>query len=287
MSLLNPQLVAFAKVAECKTVHGAAKILHLTQTAVTQRVRLLEQKLKTTLFIRTRSGMRLTLEGEQLYRYCQRVNELTGETLASIQGTLTTIQSKITIVGPTSIMRSRIVPRCAQIMRDYPHLYFTYILNDEKDISQHLKSGEADLVIMRPELVEQEMESKILEEEHYILLCSPKWRGRKLRNIISEEKIIDFNPTDHMTYSYLEKFDLFKYVKNNRHYINNTESIAQMFIDGLGYGVLTKEFARHYLASKQLIILNQGKSYSYPLVVAWYKRPESPAYFTQIIKVLY
>lgn len=286
MSLLDPQLVAFARVAECKTVHGAAKTLHLTQTAVTQRIRQLEQKLKTTLFIRTRSGMRVTAEGEQLYRYCQRVNELAGETLAGIQGTQATIQSRVTIAGPSSIMRSRVMPRCDHIMKNFPNLYFTFILNDENDISQYLKSGEADIVIMQPKFVEKEMCSKVLEEEHYILLSSPRWKGRKLRQIILEEKIIDFNPTDHMTYAYLEKFDLLKYVKNNRHYINDTESIAQMFANGSGYGVLAKEFAQKYLESKQLIILNQGKSYSYQLMLAWYKRPESPSYFTQIIKTV-
>ena len=68
MSLLSPQLQAFLKVAEQKTVHGAADKLFLTQTAVTQRIRTLETSLGTTLFIRTRRGMALTSEGGALLR---------------------------------------------------------------------------------------------------------------------------------------------------------------------------------------------------------------------------
>lgn len=56
------------------------------QTAVTQRIRALEQILKITLFIRSRKGMGLTPEGQALYRYCLGVNELSGETLAGIKG---------------------------------------------------------------------------------------------------------------------------------------------------------------------------------------------------------
>ena len=56
MSLLSPQLQAFLAVANCKTVHGAAANIHLTQTAVTQRIRSLERLLKTTLFLSTQSS---------------------------------------------------------------------------------------------------------------------------------------------------------------------------------------------------------------------------------------
>ena len=71
MSLLSPRLIAFLAVAQCKTVHRAADKIHITQTAVTQRIRALEHSLKTTLFIRTRKGMNLTPEGEVLLRYCR------------------------------------------------------------------------------------------------------------------------------------------------------------------------------------------------------------------------
>ena len=60
MSLLSPPLEAFVAIVRSKTVISAAKDLGLTQTGVTQRIRVLETQLRTTLFIRSRSGMRLT-----------------------------------------------------------------------------------------------------------------------------------------------------------------------------------------------------------------------------------
>src|SRR5579863_9181565 len=122
MSLLSPQLEAFLAIVRCKTVHGAGDELHLTQTAVTQRIRALEERLRTTLFIRTRRGMLLTSEGEALLRYCQAVRAIEGEALAKIKGAGTETEIQLCITGPTSIMRSRIIPQCIPILKKFPNL---------------------------------------------------------------------------------------------------------------------------------------------------------------------
>src|SRR4051794_40835794 len=109
MSLLSPQLEAFMQIAKYKTVHAAADALYITQTAVTQRLRALESKLATTLFIRTRRGMMLTPEGEALLRYCFAAQALEGEALAKITGAAQQTEIRLVLSGPTSIMHSRII----------------------------------------------------------------------------------------------------------------------------------------------------------------------------------
>jgi DNA-binding transcriptional LysR family regulator len=48
---------------------AAAEKLHLAQTTVSARVRLLEERLGRVLFIRSKTGAELTPAGEQLLRY--------------------------------------------------------------------------------------------------------------------------------------------------------------------------------------------------------------------------
>lgn len=283
MILLDPQLIAFEAIVRTGTVHAAAESLFLTQTAVTQRLRNLEQKLKTTLFIRTRRGMLLTAEGEQLHRYCLRVTEMGNTVLGNIQGVGIISNVRIKITGPTSIMRTRIIPQCQLVMKLFPKLHMSFLVDDSPDISQHLKSGAFDLVIIRPEQVAQEMESKLLSPEHYLLVCSAKWKHRQLSDIIQNEKIIDFDQTDQMTFNYLNKYALLEGVQSERHFVNNTESIAQLFIAEFGYGVLTREFAEPYIRSGELHVLNHQKSYINPIAMAWYSRSEQPQYFSAII----
>jgi LysR family transcriptional regulator (chromosome initiation inhibitor) len=86
MRLLDPRLKAFLKISQIGTVFGSADSLGLTQTAVTQRIRSLENELGITLFTRSRKGMRLTLEGQALLQYCKGAEELEGAVFSKVSG---------------------------------------------------------------------------------------------------------------------------------------------------------------------------------------------------------
>ena len=45
---------------------------------------------------------------------------------------------------------------------------------------------------------------------------------------------------------------------------NRTDALADMISQGLGYSVLTREFADHYVKHKKLCILNNNKTYQHP-----------------------
>lgn len=283
MSLLAPPLQAFVAIVKHKTVHAAARELHISQTAVTQRLRTLEKRLKTTLFTRTRRGMLITSEGEALLRYCNAARELEGETLAHISGAGLVSDIQVGITGPSSLMRARIIPQCFKIMEQFPHLLMEFIVNDRENRDKELRSGKCQFAAIQVDDVAAEMSHKLLEPEHYVLICSAAWHGRKLADIIKNETIIDFNPEDQIAYNYLKYYDLFDLVRHQRHFVNHTEALAIMLINGFGYGVLTKEFSKRYVDAGELVILNNGRTYENPMALAWYERPEPPAYFSAIV----
>lgn len=286
MSLLSPQLQAFIAIAQQKTVHGAADILHITQTAVTQRIRALESSLLTTLFIRTRRGMMLTPEGEALLRYCNAVRELEGEALAKITKTGIDTAVNICISGPTSIMSSRVIPQCLPVLKKFPNLLMHFDVNDIEDRVKTLRSGVCQFALLKQEDLAPEMESKNLKAERYVLVCSSAWKNRKLKDILQTERIIDYDPTDMMTYDYLKHYGLFEYVNHERYFVNRTDALAMMLTQGLGYGVLTTEFSKPYIDNKQLIFLNSGKIFENNMALAWYARHEPPTYFTALINAI-
>lgn len=286
MSLLSPQLEAFVAVARQKTVHSAATALHMTQTAVTQRIRMLEGRLGTTLFIRTRRGMMLTPEGEALLRYCYASRELEGQALAIIQGAARETAIRFCITGPTSIMHSRIVTHCFPVMREFPNLLIQFDINDQETRIRSLRSGESQLAVIQHEDVAPEMEYKLLQPEHYVLVCASHWQHRKLDDIIRTERIIDYDPGDQMTLNYLRHFNLLDLAQHERHFVNRTDMMAMMLSAGLGYGVLALEFSQPYIEKGELIVLNSAKIYENRMVLAWYDRPEPPGYFSAIIKAI-
>jgi DNA-binding transcriptional LysR family regulator len=283
MSLLNPNLHAFLAIVKHHTVHAAAKEIGLTQTGVTQRLRSLEQSLSTTLFLRSRRGMQLTPEGQALLRYCQAAKDLEGETLAQLQDGSEQQEHRVQITGPTSFMSSRVIPQCLPLLRANKNLLLNFHINDLEARVEDLRAGTAQLAVLPPELVAREMDSKLLKPEKYVLVGSPRWKGRRLSEIIRLERIIDFDPTDKTSQIYLQQYHLVSALPNERLFVNNNDSLIEMFHQGIGYGVLTMEMARTHLESGHLILLNSGSVLENRLALAWYPRPQMPSYFKNIV----
>jgi LysR family transcriptional regulator (chromosome initiation inhibitor) len=286
MSLLSPQLQAFMAIVRDQTVHNAARHLHLTQTAITQRIRTLERKLTTTLFIRTKRGMLLTPEGEALQRYCQSVKALEGEALSMIRKAAVDRVVELCICGPTSIMQSRIVRQCFPVMQKFPNLLMRFNIADTEDRHQRLRMGHCQFAILKQEHVSLEMQYKPLKPESYVLVCSQQWKNHSLEDIIKRHRIVDYNVDDQLTYDYLKQYGLFELANHERHFANRTETLASLIEAGFGYGVLTEEFSQPYLKQDRLIVLNEKKTYENKMVLAWYDRPTPPKYFSELIDAM-
>ena len=283
MKLLSSNLQAFYFTATLGTVHAAAKRLKLTQTAATRRIAALEQELKESLFLRSRKGMTLTESGRQILRYCRQALELEGAVLAHSFSVDEEQDQRLVIEGPSSFMSTRALVSAASVSKKHPHLVLDLRVNDEGTGIESLKLGHTDLAIISSSDVVKELDSKKLKPEQYILVCSHLWASRKLDEILENERIIDFNTADRMTLNYLEFFGLSRNRKKERHFINNTDSLAKAVELGVGYSVLSKEFAEPWIQQKKLVSLCPKKSFDFSLALAWYPRKFVPDYMRTII----
>lgn len=286
MSLLSQNLQAFVSIVKNGTVHGAAAELNLTQTAVTQRIRVIESELKTTLFTRSRKGMLLTQEGQSLLRYCKGAIDLEGEALSAITKAGINQSVFLSLAGPTSVMTSRIIYQTVDYYRQWSQVNLNLIITDTDDRLSLVKSGQATMAIVAPETVPHELDSKMLKPDKYVLVASSQWKGRRLTDILENEKIIDFYESDQTTLNYLKKYDLISKIKKPRLFVNNNEAIIKMFSSGVGFGTLTQEIAKPHIESGDLIVLNGAHVMEDPLALIWYNRPEMPKYFEELIKAI-
>lgn len=284
MSLLSPTLEAFWAVVQKGTVQEASHILGITQTGVTQRIRSLEKQLETTLFIRSRKGMKLTTEGESLLQYVKLSLENEGMTLSKIQKASFEHIIEIGISGPSSILRSRVIPNLLSQKSKYPKVRFRFDLSDGSENQEKLKTGKCDLAILEHHEVTKEMDSRILRAERFKLYVPKAWKKRKLLDIVENEAIIDFDPSDRMTYQYLEKYRLKNKAQPNRHYANNTDALLSMIEMGLGYSVLAEDFAKDAIKKGEIVDISPDQYFDYKIALAWYHRPEMPEYFKAIVK---
>jgi DNA-binding transcriptional LysR family regulator len=277
---------AFVAVVEQGTVHAAARVLGLTQTAVTHRLQQLEAELATSLFIRSRRGMQLTESGEALDNYCRQVLDMEGEALAKIQSVPTRSQVRFRLQGPSSVLRSRILALTAKVAQRFPHVALEVSMADLVSGAQMLRNGNVDLAVLPENEVAREFDSRKIKPERYILVGPTKWRQRELAEVVAEERIIDFDATDDMTFAWLRKHGLRKRVILERHFLNNTDALAAMVAEGAGYSVLSAEFARDLIAEGKICDLGQGRYIDYPLALAWYPRKHLPPFWQELLRAL-
>lgn len=284
MSLLGPNLEAFEAVASTTSVTHAAKQLHIGQTGVTQRIRNLEAELQTTLFLRSRRGMQLTEAGQALLRYCEATRFQEGQVLSSIHGAGKTQIQRLVLTGASSVLRSRSIAALTPILKKFPALRLTLDLSDTVSGMDKLRAGTAHLALVRRDEIVPEVDSKQLRPERYVLVGAAAWKNRSLKSILETEPIIDFDPTDTMTFEYLRRFKLADHWRGERHFINNTDALAAFVMGGAGFSVLSEDFAERCVRKGELIQLNPGKSLAYQVALAWYPRTEMPNWLGAVIQ---
>jgi DNA-binding transcriptional LysR family regulator len=287
MKLLSRQLQAFLTVAQTGNVHAAAHALHLSQTAVTQRLQALEALLETTLFMRSRAGMKVTPEGQELLRYCRSAIDMEGAVLAATEQGGVVRQARVTIVGSTSITRQRVVPAVIDVLARFPTLLLTIEIVDlAAPCMNALRTGHAQLAILPRDQVGNELDSSRLKPERHVLVAPAAWKHRALPAILREERAVDFDETGAGTISYLRHFRLLAHAKRDRHFVNSTEAVAQMVIARQGFSVLTSETAQPYIERGEIITLNGGRAYNNALALAWFARPHLPPYLAALIQAI-
>lgn len=281
--LRNSLLDAFEAVARLGTAHAAATELGVTQTAITQRIKSLETGLSITLFLRSRRGMALTDEAKVLLQYCAGCRELEGQFLSGVQGQ-TRAEISLRIVGPTSAIATRIAMDVEPLYQKFPFLKLNLQSEDHENRIEMIRRGEADAAVVSTENVPHEMDSKLLKPDRYFLVASAQWKGRRLADILDNERIIDFYESDQTTLRYLKHFDL--RAARDRFFINENEALIRMFAAGVGFGTLTESVAQPHIQSGKLMALNRGQTLVEPLALVWYPRPQKMDYFDALVKAI-
>jgi DNA-binding transcriptional LysR family regulator len=273
-------------VAELLNISAAARKLGITQTGATQRIKSLEQSLGTTLFTRSRSGMRLTDEGRRLLRYCTEVSNLEGQFFSGIRGVARTRSVDLCVVGPMSLLAGRVVPRFSDIAHKWPDLNVRFVVDSNANRLNQLKRGTCDLAFVFPQEVGLELDSKLVKPVEYVLVASSRWKNRPLKEILETEKLLAYHPNDATGLDYLRTFQLLEHVKRPTFCVSENITLIRLLEHGLGFGVLPKEIAEPLIRDGKIAALNQGRTYKIPFALAWYPRKEMPDYFREIVRLV-
>ncbi|RVD55523.1 LysR family transcriptional regulator, partial [Mesorhizobium sp. M7A.F.Ca.ET.027.03.2.1] len=136
----------FITVADKASMTAAANALHLTQGAVSQQVKRLEEALGSSLFTRDRRGLRLTRAGEQLFGRGKRLLALNDEIWAEMAGT--SVAGQVRLGVPYDLVGTLLAPVLKTYAETYPQIEISLVCASSPELTAALAAGTIDLAVI-------------------------------------------------------------------------------------------------------------------------------------------
>ena len=264
---LNHSLEAykvFYTVASCGSITRAAGELAISQPAVSQSVKQLEDELNTKLFTRTSKGVRLTHEGEVLYSYVAKGYEqiMLGEKrLVQMHN----MELGEIIIGASDMtLQFFLLPYLERFHEQYSNIRIRVTNGPTPETLEKLEDGRMDFcVVSTPFEVKDTLEVIPVREIEDIFVAGRKfitYKNKTLDFSVLEELPLIFLEGNTSSRSYMEDFLKQNQVETIPEFeLATSEMIVQFALRNLGVGCVVKDFAEEYLDNGMLYELRFNK----------------------------
>lgn len=145
--------IALQKIIETGSFTKAAEALGYTQSSVSQMIASLENELSIKLLTRSRTGIRLTHEGAELYPFIER-SIIQYRAMQEKANEIKGLETGIIRVGTISSITCHWMPGLIKGFQEiYPHVQFLFHQGDYTLIPEWIKTGAVDFGFVTPEAV--------------------------------------------------------------------------------------------------------------------------------------
>lgn len=142
--------IALQKIIEMGSFTKAAEALGYTQSSISQMIASLENELAIKLLTRSRTGVRLTLEGAELYPFIER-SIISYQAMQEKANEIKGLETGIIRVGTITSITCHWMPQLIKgFKKQYPHVQFLFHQGDYKLIPEWIKTGAIDFGFITP-----------------------------------------------------------------------------------------------------------------------------------------
>lgn len=248
----------FYIVAKNKHMTRASEELHISQPAISQSIKKLEDQLGGTLFLRSNKGMELTNEGEMFFDYVKGALELINNAENEFTSFKKLDKGEIKIGASSTITKIVLIDTIKKFHKDYPNIKINITNDLTKDLLIDLEKGKLDFVIYNEgEKKNTNIDTIKLKEIRQGFIYNPNYYKdtiKKLDDLVKFPLILQKKESN--SRKFLDEYTL----KNKLLLEANTEVVSQeLVIDfteaGLGIGFSIIDLAnKKYPYLKELVI---------------------------------
>lgn len=173
MEFIDLKAISLLKVAELGNFTKAAKELCLSQPAISNHIKALEDELGFKLFERTTAGIRPTKKGAIVIKHLSQMNSIANNLKQAIASDKLSTTSLC--VGIThTVESSMVVDAIAKYLNNSsPDVTIRIISGTSKSLYRLLKNKELDFVIMEGNYDDPDLKTVMLGTDSLVLVTSP------------------------------------------------------------------------------------------------------------------
>lgn len=221
------------KLNEIGTIRGTAKVILISQPAVTQRLKYIEDHFGEQIFIRTSKRLKLTPIGELILQHAKEVVEKEQALLNKLAQSSKEVQGTLSIAC-SSLISQRFLPAIlGEYTSKFPKVAIDLVTGISEDIRRDHKKY--DVCIIRGEKLKESTNDRLFADPLYIFDTEPfpkdELKERPLISFKSDDSMHEL--VDHWLYYHQH---LIKPLKTLT--VDQIETCKQFMKQGIGMAVL-------------------------------------------------
>ena len=170
----NQTLKAFVTVAECASFSVAAEKLHLTQSAVSKRIALLEQQVRKRLFDRIARQVSLTEAGIALLPRAQHILQEHEAAIQAINDLSGHVGGKLRLAISHHLGLHRLPPILKKFAHQFPNVSLDIAFMDSEKAYEQILQGQSEVAVITLALeTHQNIQSQRIWTDPLRFICAP------------------------------------------------------------------------------------------------------------------
>ncbi|AXT72963.1 LysR family transcriptional regulator ArgP [Vibrio sp. dhg] len=270
MSLLSPQVVAFIAVIEETSFERAAKRLSVTPSAISQRIKQLEDRVGQLLVVR-QSPCKPTPAGEKLLTRVKPMSLLEAEVMDDFlpEESSAVHSNMLSIAVNEDSFSTWLLNALAPLSHKYNYQFDIRIDNEDFTL-EHLRSGHVIGALTSDPRPLQGCVVHELGQMRYCAVATPAMYERYFSNGLTIEAfqhapMIDYDRKDFLQKRFIKMVTGHEVQPNYVHYLPSASGIVEAARLGMGWCVTLEGFLGNTLETKQLVNIAPDASLYSPL----------------------
>lgn len=250
-----PLLSALAAVIRTGSFEQAAQELHVTPSAISQRIKLLEDRLGTVLIVRAQPCT-ATPTGLRLLRHVEDVR-LMEHSLKADLGELTATDQPATL--RVAINADSLATWFIDVIAACDGLLFDVVVDDEDYSADWLRRGEVVAAVSAQPGPVQGCDSKPLGTLRYIAVASPDYMSRWFPDDIDDDSlsrapVLDFSRKDRLQAQWMQQ-TFGRRIVAPTHHLPSPQAFVDATLAGIGWGMNPEPVIADHLKTGRLVPL--------------------------------